>query len=62
MAMSVAGLAEQVLATARAMNASGINRGSAGNVSARCDGGFMITPTGMAYDACSADDMVMSRR
>jgi L-fuculose-phosphate aldolase len=50
-------LAAQVLATARAMNASGINRGSAGNVSARCDEGFLITPTGMAYDACTADDM-----
>ena len=59
--MSVAGMAEQVLATARAMNASGINRGSAGNVSARCapgDGAFLVTPTGMAYAACSADDMV----
>ena len=59
--MSVAGLAATVLATARAMNASGINRGSAGNVSARCapgDGAFLVTPTGMAYDACSADDMV----
>ncbi|WP_310450190.1 class II aldolase/adducin family protein [Sulfuritalea sp.] len=51
-------LAGKVLATARAMNASGINRGSAGNVSARCDGGFMITPTGMAYDACEPADMV----
>ena len=51
-------LADKVLATARAMNASGINRGSAGNVSARCAGGFIITPTGMAYDACTADDMV----
>jgi L-fuculose-phosphate aldolase len=48
----------KVLATAQAMNASGINRGSAGNVSARCEGGFIITPTGMAYDACSAADMV----
>ena len=56
-----AGRAATVLATARAMNASGINRGSAGNVSARCapgDGAFLVTPTGMAYDACSADDMV----
>ncbi len=53
-----AGLAEQVLATARAMNASGINRGSAGNVSARCDGGFVITPTGMAYADCEPSDMV----
>ena len=56
--MKAPALAAAVLATARAMNASGINRGSAGNVSARCDGGFLITPTGMAYDACSADDMV----
>ena len=53
-----ADLACKVLATARAMNAFGINRGSAGNVSARCEGGFVITPTGMAYDACAADDMV----
>ncbi len=51
-------LAARVLATARAMNASGINRGSAGNVSARCEGGFLITPTGMAYDACVPSDMV----
>jgi L-fuculose-phosphate aldolase len=52
------GLASKVLATARAMNASGINRGSAGNVSARCEGGFLITPTGMAYDDCEPADMV----
>jgi L-fuculose-phosphate aldolase len=50
--------AAAVLATARAMNACGINRGSAGNVSARVAGGFMVTPTGMAYDECTADDMV----
>ncbi|MDP2135237.1 MAG: class II aldolase/adducin family protein [Sulfuritalea sp.] len=50
-------LATKVLATAQAMNASGINRGSAGNVSARCEGGFIITPTGMAYDDCTAADM-----
>ena len=56
--MSANPLAAQVLATARAMNASGINRGSAGNVSVRCDGGFLITPTGMAYDACVPGDMV----
>lgn len=47
-----------VLATACAMNASGINRGAAGNVSARCADGFIITPTGMAYADCAADDMV----
>ncbi len=50
--------AKKVLATARAMNAEGINRGSAGNVSARGAGGFIITPTGMAYADCEAADMV----
>jgi L-fuculose-phosphate aldolase len=51
-------LAAEVLATARAMNAAGINRGAAGNVSARCEDGFLITPTGMPYDACTAADIV----
>ncbi|MFN6961707.1 MAG: class II aldolase/adducin family protein [Rhodocyclaceae bacterium] len=51
-------LAAAVLATARAINASGINRGTAGNVSARYDNGFLITPTGMAYDRCVPEDMV----
>ncbi|MEW6164093.1 MAG: class II aldolase/adducin family protein [Pseudomonadota bacterium] len=50
-------LAGDVLATARAMNASGINRGAAGNVSARCADGFLITPTGMPYDECMPADM-----
>jgi L-fuculose-phosphate aldolase len=40
------------------MNASGINRGAAGNVSAREGDGFVITPTGMAYDECVPEDMV----
>ncbi|PKO83703.1 MAG: class II aldolase [Betaproteobacteria bacterium HGW-Betaproteobacteria-11] len=51
-------LAADVLATARAMNASGINRGTAGNVSARCTEGFLITPTGMDYALCEPADMV----
>lgn len=51
-------LAAAVLATAREMNACGINRGSAGNVSARLGDDFLITPTGMDYAACAAPDMV----
>ena len=47
-----------VLQTARALNASGINRGSAGNVSARSGNGFVITPTGMAYERSQPGDMV----
>jgi L-fuculose-phosphate aldolase len=47
-----------VLATARAMNAERLNRGAAGNVSLRHGSGFLITPTGMAYDACAPEDVV----
>ena len=47
-----------LLATARAMNAERLNRGTAGNVSVRSGDGFLITPTGMAYDACAPENMV----
>lgn len=47
-----------VLATAKAMNAERLNRGAAGNVSVRHGDGFLITPTGMAYDACEPEDIV----
>ena len=47
-----------VLATARAMNAAGLNRGTAGNVSVRHQGGFFVTPTGMDYDESVAEDIV----
>ena len=59
--MATLSLPAAVLATAREMNACGINRGAAGNVSARCDDDpacFWITPTGMSYADCTAEDMV----
>src|SRR5271168_1160302 len=40
------------------MNACGLNRGKSGNVSARCGGGFLITPSGMAYSATRPQDIV----
>lgn len=53
-------LAADVLITARALNASGINRGTSGNVSARNgDGHFLITPTGMDYAGMLAEDIVL---
>jgi L-fuculose-phosphate aldolase len=59
-------LRERVIATALGMNAAGINRARAGNVSARwrADGfdGFLITPTGVAYDRLSPDDIVAVAR
>ncbi|HWT55127.1 MAG TPA: class II aldolase/adducin family protein [Rhodocyclaceae bacterium] len=51
-------LAAAVLECARAMNRSGINRGTAGNVSVRSDGGFIVTPTGMDYAQALSQDMV----
>lgn len=56
--MSERELKAAVLATAKAMNAERLNRGAAGNVSVRHGDGFLITPTGMAYDACEPDDVV----
>ena len=55
-------LRRALLDTARAMQAQGLNRGTAGNVSVRSaigpDAGFLITPTGVDNDAASPADMV----
>ena len=54
-------LREAVIATARAMNESGINVNKSGNVSARCArgarAGFLLTPTGVPYDRLETDDI-----
>lgn len=46
-----------LIATARAMQPAGLNRGTAGNVSVRNGDGFYITPTGMPYATLQADDI-----
>jgi L-fuculose-phosphate aldolase len=55
-------LRDDIVATALAMNAAGINRGKSGNVSARhrdpSFDGFLITPSGLAYERTRADDIV----
>lgn len=53
----MADLRTQLIATARAMQPAGLNRGTAGNVSVRHAEGFYITPTGMAYEALREDDI-----
>ena len=54
-----AALREAIVATALAMNAAGINRGKAGNVSARLAGdGFLVTPSALRYDRMTAQDVV----
>ena len=51
-------LREAVIATALRMNAVGLNRGKSGNVSARTDAGFLVTPTGLAYETMQPEDVV----
>ena len=54
-------LSQQIIDTCLAMNAQGINQGSAGNVSVRIDDGFLITPSGLAYDKLTPGDIVYMR-
>jgi L-fuculose-phosphate aldolase len=51
-------LRQRVVDTARALNASGINQGTSGNVSARIDGGLLITPTSLPYEQMQPVDLV----
>ena len=55
-------LRDAVIATAREMNALGINRGKSGNVSARWQvpdfDGYLITPSGMPYADIGTGDIV----
>lgn len=51
-------LRQQLIETANAMNASGINRGTSGNLSVRLDDGFLITPSGMNYSELAPEDIV----
>jgi len=51
-------LRKRIVDTALGMNAAGINRGKSGNVSARIDGGFLITPSGLPYADTTTDDIV----
>ena len=56
--MTQAALRDGILAAARALAADGLNRGSAGNVSARWQDGFLVTPTGLDCDAMQPGDIV----
>jgi len=67
----VADLRRALIAAALRVSAAGLNKGTAGNLSVRCGengepgdrggSGFLITPTGMAYEALEADDIVFMR-
>ena len=44
--------------TCRRMNATGLNQGTSGNLSARHAEGFLVTPTSLPYDAMEPGDLV----
>jgi L-fuculose-phosphate aldolase len=51
-------LRAEIISCAQRMNTLRINRGTSGNVSARSAEGFLITPTGLAYEAMLSEDIV----
>jgi L-fuculose-phosphate aldolase len=52
-------LRQEIIATARRMNALGINQGKSGNLSQRIPEGFLVTPTAMTYDKLKPADIVV---
>lgn len=52
---------QAIIDTCLAMNASGLNQGTAGNVSLRWGEGLLITPSGIPYDELTPADIVPLR-
>jgi len=51
-------LRQQLIDTAWEMKASGLNQGTSGNLSSRCEDGMLITPSGMDYAGLTPNDIV----
>lgn len=56
-----AALREHMAQVMRAMDARGLNRGTSGNVSARCGEDMLVTPTGVPASRLTAEHMVLVR-
>lgn len=50
-----------LISATRALNRSGINRGTSGNLSVRVEAGMLITPSGIAYESLEVGDLVHVR-
>ena len=63
--MNERALRSEVIATARALAPNNLNRGAAGNVSVCVEeggaAGFLVTPTGIAYERLTASDIPFVR-
>ena len=51
-------LRDEIIATVRQFNRSGLSFGRSGNVSTRTTQGFLITPSGVVYDDLNVEDLV----
>ena len=51
-------LRNEIIRTSLRMNELGINQGKSGNVSARIENGFLVTPTGIAYEETRPEQIV----
>jgi L-fuculose-phosphate aldolase len=51
-------LRAELIEACRSMNRLGINKGTAGNISVRHGDGFLISPTGIAYDSLLPEHVV----
>lgn len=58
MIASERGIRMRLVVAARRLSAGGLNTGTAGNLSARMPAGYIITPSALAYDALSPEDLV----
>lgn len=54
-------LRRDLVQTCREMQAKGLSKGTSGNVSVRCDEGFLISPTGIPYEDLRPDQVVPMR-
>ena len=57
--MNLTELQQEIIATAYDFNISGLSVGTSGNLSARHEDGFLITPTGVAYSDLRPEDIVL---
>ena len=48
----------KIIKTALSLNETGLSAGASGNVSARVEGGFLITPSGVKYHKLRSEDIV----
>lgn len=51
-------VAAEIIEACKAMNRTGINQGTSGNISVRHGEGILITPTSLAYDLMRPEDIV----